>query len=150
MEVLLNNVIPPYNSYMSHTREYMRSYYYKRRDEYIALLGGKCMDCGSTEDLQFDHKNPDDKKFNVAPVLTHSRAKVLPEILKCQLLCGVHHNDKTDADGSRLRGILASAAARKGIWEHGTQSGYRLGCRCSDCKSEYSVKRKEHYLRTKN
>lgn len=37
----------------------------------------------------------------------------------------------------------------RGVWSHGTNSGYRLGCRCDECKSAYSKTRKLKYLRLK-
>lgn len=41
----------------TNNREYNIAYYNKRRDETIALLGGKCAKCGCEYDLQFHHKN---------------------------------------------------------------------------------------------
>lgn len=32
----------------------------RRRQELIALLGGQCVDCGTTSDLEFDHTHPRD------------------------------------------------------------------------------------------
>ena len=29
-----------------------------KRERYIQYLGGKCIDCGSTEKLEFDHVDP--------------------------------------------------------------------------------------------
>ena len=77
--------------------------YHKRRSEFITLLGGKCVDCGTTEDLQFDHTNPIDKSFSVGPHLSYAYETVLAEIKKCVLRCKRCHNAKTNLHGDTLR-----------------------------------------------
>ena len=39
-------------------RKMSREGYHKRRKLLVEMLGGKCVDCGRTENLQFDHKDP--------------------------------------------------------------------------------------------
>ena len=79
----------------------MRTYMAKRRAriraEMAARLGGKCSWdwCESTEDLQFDHKDPRTKLFDIASGLDQPRAALIIEVDKCQLLCGPHHREKT-------------------------------------------------------
>jgi 5-methylcytosine-specific restriction endonuclease McrA len=97
-------------------REYFKEYYARRKSEYIALLGGKCARCGSTENLEFDHIDPKIKSFNITNFLNFSRAKVLEELKKCQLLCYICHKKKTNKPR-----------------EHGTTTMYRRGCRCGMC-----------------
>jgi 5-methylcytosine-specific restriction endonuclease McrA len=68
----------------------------KRLQEMRDKLGGKCVKCGTTESLQFDHKDPRTKCFNVSP--QDSWEKTLPELYKCQLLCSSCHLEKTMTD----------------------------------------------------
>jgi len=67
----------------------------ERRAQIIAFLGGSCIQCGTTEQLHFDHIDPATKAYNIQSYLTRSWEKLLPEILKCQLLCQAHHLQKT-------------------------------------------------------
>jgi hypothetical protein len=88
---------------MALTTEQMRQYQNKRREniraELIALLGGKCSRCGSTTELQFDHIDRSTKLFTIASGLDRPRSILLKEIAKCQLLCRLHHIEKTREDG---------------------------------------------------
>ena len=65
----------------------------KRLQEMKDKLGNKCVKCGATENLQFDHIDPKTKCFNVNP--QDSWEKTLPELYKCQLLCKPCHTEKT-------------------------------------------------------
>ena len=42
-----------------------RNRYYKNRRQCIDKLGGKCVECGVPEHLQFDHINPLEKSFAI-------------------------------------------------------------------------------------
>jgi hypothetical protein len=75
----------------THTPEYMREY---RRKRVIALREefspkGECEHCGSTENLEWDHIDPDTKVANVGHMIAEcaSRAKIMAEIAKCRVLC---------------------------------------------------------------
>ena len=89
----------------SYTAERMREYQNRRRaqlrTELLAMLGGKCVRCGVTDALHFDHINPESKLFEIASGLDKPRKILLAEVAKCQLLCRSHHNDKT---AEELRG----------------------------------------------
>ncbi len=65
----------------------------KRLQEMKDKLGNKCVKCGTTKNLQFDHIDPKTKCFNVNP--QDSWEKTLPELYKCQLLCKLCHLEKT-------------------------------------------------------
>lgn len=84
-----------YNEYL---RLYMIERYKRRRAEAIAKLGGKCAECDSTEELQFDHKDRDTKFKTIARMWSYSEERFWKEIVKCQLLCGEHHHQKTCED----------------------------------------------------
>ncbi len=80
-------------------REYNNAFnkakYYRRRAEAIAYLGGKCIDCNSTSGLEFDHRNPEEKSFNVSGKLHHSWEKIKAELDKCDLRCVACHMHMT-------------------------------------------------------
>ena len=66
---------------------------HQRKLELIERLGGKCVECGATERLQFDHINPLEKSFNISSNL--NRENLDEELDKCQLLCFKCHLEKT-------------------------------------------------------
>ena len=73
-----------------------RGYYQKHRAFLIDYLGGKCAHCGTTENLEFDHKDPKEKSFSISPNLKQSiNERMMKEIDKCHLLCNDCHKKKT-------------------------------------------------------
>jgi hypothetical protein len=98
------------------------NHYYRKRQELIAMLGGKCAKCGCTEDLEFDHIDRDKKSFDIGANYSRKIEDLLEELAKCQLLCADHHLEKTrELDGLKM--------------EHGKLSMYRHAkCRCDLCK----------------
>lgn len=46
-------------------RDYDLNRYEERRNKGLKLLGGVCVKCGTTENLQFDHIDPATKLFNI-------------------------------------------------------------------------------------
>lgn len=119
--------------YVGLDKNEVRQLHYRRKiEEFKTLLGAKCAQCGATEDLEFDHIDPDSKSFNISSRATLRRETVLAELAKCQLLCPACHEDKTFADrGSRA---------------HGTPAMYNThGCRCTECRAY----RHREYIRSK-
>ena len=70
----------------------------ERKQHLLERLGGKCVGCGVTENLQFDHINPEEKSFTITPKLTSSIEVLYEEVDKCQLLCSDCHLEKTKED----------------------------------------------------
>lgn len=126
-----------YNEYM---KEYMLKRYHQRRAEIISLLGGVCTSCGSTDELEIDHKDPTEKEFNLSRKLhTLSKEKLDEEVAKCQLLCDKCHNEKSVGEKGQT---IARGT-------HGTISSFRY-CKCDLCREannkwmrEYKRRRKE-------
>lgn len=84
-------------------RKYALDRYYKKRNELIAALGGRCILCGSTEDLNFDHTDQIDKKFAIGKLLSHSNREVDKEVQKCDLLCFTCHMKKTKDNREHIK-----------------------------------------------
>lgn len=117
---------------MANDKEYMRQYmakrYKRRKAAAIEQLGGKCVKCSSTEELHFDHIDPETKLFTIAKELDSvSEKRLQEELAKCQLLCPPCHEEKTLQD-------LGQQSAKK---THGTLSSLRY-CKCILCKKSQS------------
>lgn len=101
----------------------MLARYHRQRAEKIQELGGKCVDCGSTEELEFDHIVASTKEFGIAKEWSKNREDFEKELEKCQLLCKECHSKK-----SREKGDYGRLA------RHGTYWMYRkYKCRCEPC-----------------
>ena len=79
--------------------EWSKQNYNENRQYLIDKMGGQCVSCGTTDNLEFDHINPLDKSLNITNKLTLKNAyqleEVLEELNKCQLLCEQCHKNKT-------------------------------------------------------
>ena len=80
-------------------RERIKERKKKHRQECLDRLGGKCITCGTTSNLEFDHINPNLKQFKISCHLSLSLNKLFEEVDKCQLLCKQCHIKKTRANG---------------------------------------------------
>lgn len=114
----------------------------ERKAKAIDLLGGKCVNCGSIERLQFDHIKRDrvDKQHTITIMINSTTwENVLVELKKCQLLCFPCHIQKSMAERGRT-----------GIYNHGTANRYRiLGCRCELCSGYHKTYMKEWHRKRK-
>ena len=77
--------------------QYHRDRYNQKVKECKTILGGKCVVCGATENLEFDHIDPKTKLFNITVYVTGGKSKdvFMEELNKCQLLCVECHKNKT-------------------------------------------------------
>ena len=113
---------------MAWTKEQAREYNVKRREQRrqyaIKKLGDKCVNCGSVEELEFDHIVPVGPGYGkrISELLTWSLYTLNKELEKCQLLCKTCHFRKT----TREDRIHADQT-------HGTLSSYNW-CKCDLCK----------------
>ena len=101
--------------------------YENRMKAMIRLLGGECVKCGATENLQFDHKDRETKKFTIAGRWDAKASILIPELAKCQLLCESCHLEKTRSEISV---------------EHGGGISGKRNCKCDPCRY-----RKNEYMR---
>lgn len=68
----------------------------KHRQILEERLGGKCVKCGTNEQLQFDHIHPGDKCFNITSKINcQLNEEIFQEVDKCQLLCKSCHKEIT-------------------------------------------------------
>lgn len=75
-----------------------------RKIQLIAMLGGRCQDCGAEfpahpEVFEFDHRNPADKQAQVSLLLAHSLKRLMDEVQKCDLVCANCHRIRTSKQG---------------------------------------------------
>jgi len=84
-----------YNNYMN---TYMQRRYAERMALAKKLLGGVCAICETTENLQIDHIDWVYKEVPVNKMWSIAKVRFLAELEKCQLLCAVHHTQKSKAD----------------------------------------------------
>jgi 5-methylcytosine-specific restriction endonuclease McrA len=105
----------------------MKNRWTKRRETAILSLGGVCVSCGSTENLEFDHIDPNTKEFTLAAGSGFSEERFSKELAKCQLLCVSCHKLKHRAP-------------------HGTLARKR-DCNCSLCKEAWNTWNREYKRR---
>lgn len=82
------------NSVMSAT--YMAAYQLKRKMSLIEYKGGKCIRCGYNKysgALEFHHRNPDEKEFNLSQFRNSALERLIKEVDKCDLLCANCHRE---------------------------------------------------------
>ncbi len=84
----------PYTDYNYQMNLYMKRRWVKRRAQAVTRLGGKCVECGSTDNLEFDHIDPTTKVCSIARASSFSQVRFDAEVQKCQLLCVEHHKVK--------------------------------------------------------
>ena len=109
-------------------RDYNAKRYEMRRTLAIDYLGGKCVECGSYKDLEFDHKDRKSKSIPIAKVILARDDKLYAELDKCQLLCKKHHQAKTNVEIQVPHG--------GGRWG-------KSGCTCDLCKDRKRVAMRE-------
>jgi hypothetical protein len=73
------------------------------REILLEKMGGKCVQCGSTKALEFDHINPKTKSFNISAGYNKPKEILEKELSKCQLLCNKCHIEKTKKDNKNCR-----------------------------------------------
>lgn len=88
------------NEYM---KNYMKARWLSRRARYIAQLGGKCVDCGTSDNLQFDHIDPNTKSFTISTQTSRSEEAMQKELKLCVLRCSDCHIIKNKVDGSAFK-----------------------------------------------
>lgn len=116
--------------------------YRERRAYAIEFLGGVCVVCGTTEDLEIDHINKWEKSIPITQMWSVSQERYDLELMKCQLLCHTHHVEKSNREKDWGKGY--------GPTQHGSLAMYKNhGCRCELCRAKYSEHTKQYRLERK-
>lgn len=105
------------------TNAKQRTKYRETMDEAIRLLGGKCVKCGSTDRLEFDHIDRETKVFAISKRADRGMEFIADELAKCQLLCIECHK--------------AKSAEEHVVWHTNPHGGGKWGiaaCDCDPCK----------------
>jgi hypothetical protein len=123
------------------TNEYIRNYREKRKNLALKMLGGKCVKCNATENLQFDHIDPNMKISTISSMLTSNIVMFIAEIEKCQLLCYACHLKKSAECGDYVY--------KRKRWEHGVSGYINHKCRCITCVDSYKDYRAKRWAREK-
>lgn len=121
---------------MSKSSDYVTKFRIKRRAKVREYLGGSCVKCGATENLEVDHIDWSTKSFTISNNLQVSWERMVKELDKCQLLCSSCHKEKTRLDHKDR------PHWNRGNWKHGSITGYHKGCRCDLCKEAQSLYKK--------
>lgn len=121
-------------------QEYQRNYqlqrYHRRHAQAIVILGGKCVKCGATEDLQIDHVDPATKEIELSKLWGVSEERWKRELAKCQLLCRPCHKTKTSSEQRRdVHGTWGMIRNRK--------------CKCDVCKAFFNAYQRDYKRRKK-
>ena len=104
----------------------MRRFRHRQRERCIAYLGGCCVRCGTTENIEFDHIEPGSKSFRISQKIQFPLKYLKSELDKCQLLCTQCHLEKGRECGERYPAAT-----------HGTFAMYtRHKCRCAICRAK--------------
>ena len=87
------------NNWYENTKDQRKLYFKERKQNnkkyLIDMLGGKCVGCETTKNLQFDHIDRTKKSFCIGKGLASKLEKLIEEANKCQLLCENCHQHKT-------------------------------------------------------
>ena len=106
-------------------REYQRLWVAKRRAKFVSIAGDKCVKCGSTQDLEFDHRDRSTKVDH--RIWSWAEKRIVAELEKCDLLCRKCHTEKS---------ILEMDYPER---QHGTNLMYlKASCRCEECKRAHA------------
>lgn len=114
--------------------EYMAARREKRRNSLIDLAGGKCNQCGTIEELEFNHLDRSTKLFNLSGAgLDKPWAKILEEAAKCELVCSTCHRKYTNEQFAS--GEIRPWNDKTDLpYEHGTVRMYQeRKCKCKLC-----------------
>lgn len=109
----------PYKDPMKQSA-YQAGYLAGRRTLWLEA-NGPCVECGGSEGLELDHKDPNEKTDHRIWSWTKERRDA--ELAKCQVLCKKCHREKTNA-------MLTKPLV------HGTSNAYnQKACRCDECRA---------------
>ena len=118
------------------SRNYKRNWMNKRRNHWLQYMGGKCVSCGSIDNLEFDHIDKSTKKYEPRMLWSRQLETIIEELMKCQLLCHECHILKTRMENTKIH-------------QHGSYTLYKTyKCRCDLCKAANAARvKKQRYAK---
>lgn len=83
--------------YLTYIKQYQQRRREERRAYAVQKLGGKCVNCNTTENLEFDHIIPIGQVIGrrISELLTARKERLDKELKLCQLLCEECHRLKS-------------------------------------------------------
>lgn len=90
----------------------------RNRVKAIAYLGGRCVNCGSTNDLQFDHREQGTRRFCITERIGGRWSTIEAELVKCQLLCFECHARKHEAECPQAAALIRGGARWRKEQQH--------------------------------
>jgi hypothetical protein len=109
-------------------REFNREWIKSRRLNWFQE-NGPCKSCGSNQNLELDHLNPDVKITH--KIWSWKEDRRLEELAKCQVLCHNCHLIKT-AKELREKFLIKPEDVL-----HGYNTYLKRGCRCEICSADH-------------
>lgn len=88
-----------YNAYQA---KYQLKRYHDRMIEARTILGGICIDCGSSQNLEIDHVDWRTKTIKLNKLWSISKIRFYGELEKCTLRCKPCHTEKSRIDMSEI------------------------------------------------
>lgn len=120
-------------NYQQSKNNFLRKQRTERRKFALDKLGNKCVYCGETKWLQFDHINPKTKLFAIGSIWSTKWDIFITELNKCQLLCKECHLKKTILE---KRNQIPWNKGRHDKAKHGKMwMYYKHKCRCDLCRA---------------
>lgn len=123
-------------------QEFQKQWLRKRRQKWIDEHG-PCIDCGSKNNLEIDHIDPETKdpalRLGSGKMWGWAKEKLDKELLKCVVRCRSCHLQKTRNEyfTKLIHGVSRS------LYD-------KYGCRCKPCKELHSTHLKAHRKHKKN
>lgn len=109
---------------------YDRERYAKRRNQWINSKGASCVTCGRIDNLEFDHRDTQEKSYDISKLWTKPQSVIIAELDKCDLLCADCHKTKSAEEHSV---------------EHGGGKAGRNGCGCTLCRAQKAAYMKNYH-----
>lgn len=108
---------------VSKNPEWDKGDYSIRRAKALAYLGGICVDCGTGNDLTFDHRDSSQKSFAIGKNLNRRWDVLVVELDKCDLRCRPCHRMKTTVKHDIGMGRVRETG--RTTWNKGLKTGPR-------------------------
>lgn len=96
---------------VSNLKDYQRKWIARRRSKWIEE-NGPCVKCGSYNNLEVDHVNPEEKEYNISQIWSRKEEIRDKELAKCQVLCHDCHKEKSKKDLSLSLSGTSNPAAK--------------------------------------